>query len=208
MKKAKNFIGFSIVVLLFSLLYFMQDIPNWLGLKSFYRNEINQAAYDFRVAYPKTITRLSDMRGSYLYLFFGFTQCAAICPRVMGTLRDLSASLERLDVKFVFVSIDPLRDTEENLENYAKAFGDRFLSLKLHKEDIKKVLNEYKSYIYQADLGKLKSQKNYQIKHKAFVYLINKEGILKYLYTNDEIKVEDLEADFQELSRKRLSLHY
>ena len=204
----KNILGLFIFLFLFFLVYYMQNIPAWFDLKNFYRHEIDQPAYNFRIKdeHPKDLSELANLRGNYLYLFFGFTHCSTICPKMMGTLHTLSKSITRPDIKFVFISIDPVRDTHEVLQKYGKAYGDRFVSVKLYQEDIKKVLNEYKSYIYNADLEKLKTQKNYQIDHTAFVYFINREGMLKYLYTSRDLNAEDLKRDFDELSSKELSL--
>ena len=195
----KNVFGMLIVFSIFGMIYYMESIPSWLGLQKFYRYEINQSAYNFRVAYPPKIKHFSDLKGNYVYLFFGFTQCTTVCPKVMGTLHYLSKSLDRRDLKFVFASIDPVRDTKESLEKYARAYGSNFLSLQLYEGDIKKVLNEYKSYIYEADTEKLKSQKNYQIQHAGFLYFIDKQGIIKYIYSDPELDGKDLREDFQEL---------
>ncbi len=204
---AKNAFGFSIFIFLFCIVYYMQEIPAWFDLKNFYRHEINQVAYDFKIEHPRTVRQLSDLRGYYLYLFFGFTHCSTICPKMMGTLHSLSKSIERPDIKFIFVSIDPIRDTKENLRHYGQAYGNRFVPVKLYKKDIKKVLYEYKSYVYNADLEKLKTQKDYQIDHTAFLYFINKEGMLKYIYTSRDLKVEDLKRDLQDLSSQSISIY-
>ena len=200
MAKKKNIFGGFIILFIFSIVYYMDKIPNWLGLEKFYRYEINQAAYDFRVAYPPNIKRFSDLKGNYIYLFFGFTQCTTVCPKAMGTLHYLSKNLNPRGLKFVFVSIDPIRDTKESLGEYRKAYGDNFLSLKLYEKDIEKVLNKYKSHIYEADLEKLKNQKNYQIQHAGFLYLIDKQGMIKYIYSDPELEGKDLEEDFRKLT--------
>ena len=197
--KIKNVLGLSILALLFCMIYNMQEIPKWLGLKNFYRYEINQVAYDFRVEEPKTIARFSDLGKHYVYLFFGFTHCSSICPKMMGTLQNLAERLKEKELLFVFASIDPIRDTKEKLMTYAKAYGSKFIALKLHENEIEETLRQYKSYIYDADLEKLKTESNYQINHTGFLYLIDKQGKLKYLYASRDLKVEDLENDFREI---------
>ena len=195
----RSIFGISIVLIIFAMVYYMESVPRWLGLQKFYRYEINQPAYNFRVAYPRNIKYFSDLKGSYIYLFFGFTQCATVCPKMMGALYDLSKSLKHKDLKFVFASIDPVRDTKESLKKYAKSYGANFLPVQLYKQDIKKVLTEYKSYIYKADIEKLKNQKGYQIQHTGFLYLIDKNGIIKYIYNDSEINGKELREGFQEL---------
>lgn len=67
----------------------------------------------------KTVTD-ADFRGKPMAVFFGFTQCPDVCPTTLldmtNWLAKLGPEAERLQV--LFVSVDPERDTPEQLSLY------------------------------------------------------------------------------------------
>lgn len=76
---------------------------------------------------PLDIARLKD---KWTLLFFGYTHCPDICPTTLTELAQLAQQLtpETLkDTQFVFVSIDPQRDTPESLAAYVHYFDERFI---------------------------------------------------------------------------------
>lgn len=64
-----------------------------------------------------------DLRGHWTLLFTGFTNCPDICPATLATLADLGHRVAREDVRFLFVSVDPERDTPEVIRRYLVHFG-------------------------------------------------------------------------------------
>jgi protein SCO1 len=71
-------------------------------------------------------------RGSITLLFFGYTYCPDECPMHMA---NLGAALKRLppgiasQVKLVFVTTDPPRDTRLDLRRWLDHFDKRFVGL-------------------------------------------------------------------------------
>ena len=68
---------------------------------------------------------LSDFRGKYVVLYFGYTSCPDICPL---TLAQLSQAMRLLgnkaqDVQVIMVTVDPERDTPQRLASYLTAFS-------------------------------------------------------------------------------------
>ena len=78
---------------------------------------------DFTLTSASGEAVLSDWRGKYLLVFFGFTRCPDVCPLTLGrlakTYRDLG---EPEDVQVVMVSFDPETDTPARLERYLEGF--------------------------------------------------------------------------------------
>jgi protein SCO1/2 len=76
---------------------------------------------------PLDIARL---KGKWTLLFFGYTHCPDVCP---VTLTELAQTAQQLtpavleDTQFVFVSVDPRRDTPESLAEYVGYFNEHFL---------------------------------------------------------------------------------
>ncbi len=74
---------------------------------------------------------LSDFRGKVVALFFGYLHCPDVCPT---TLADLARVMDMLGkdsekVQVIFVTLDPERDSREQLAQYPPAFHPTFLGL-------------------------------------------------------------------------------
>ena len=80
---------------------------------------------DFTLAGHAGPVHLSGLRGKVVVLFFGYTMCPDVCPMSMSTLSQAVAQLkprERKRIQAVFISVDPERDTPEQLREYASGF--------------------------------------------------------------------------------------
>ena len=64
----------------------------------------------------------SNLQGRWSLLFTGFTHCPDVCPTTLAMLGDLERRLDRQDLQFVFVSVDPERDTPETIARYLAHF--------------------------------------------------------------------------------------
>ncbi len=64
-----------------------------------------------------------DLRGRWTLLFTGFTNCPDVCPTTLATMAELDRRLARPDLQFLFVSVDPGRDTPEVIASYLAHFG-------------------------------------------------------------------------------------
>ena len=77
----------------------------------------------------------SDLEGRWNFIFFGFVNCPDVCPTRMAVLgtaeRELRAQdPEQADLfQGILVSVDPDRDSLEQLGSYATAFSPRFLGV-------------------------------------------------------------------------------
>jgi len=90
----------------------------------------------------------SSINGRWSFVFFGFVSCPDVCPTsmsVLGTVdRQLQASNSELAEQFqgILVSVDPERDSTENLARYATAFSPRFLGVTGPREDLVKLTTQ------------------------------------------------------------------
>ncbi|HKX59736.1 MAG TPA: SCO family protein [Steroidobacteraceae bacterium] len=62
------------------------------------------------------------LEGRWSLLFTGFTHCPDVCPTTVALMADLNRRVARQDVQFVFVSVDPERDTPEVVASYLAHF--------------------------------------------------------------------------------------
>jgi len=77
---------------------------------------------------------LSRLKGKWSFLFFGYTHCPDICPMTLATLARAHESIAKTtagakDVQFVFISVDPGRDTAGKLGEYVTYFDASFLGV-------------------------------------------------------------------------------
>ena len=114
-------------------------------------------------------------RGTYLLLYFGFTACPDVCPNelnLFGNVLDgLGKNSEKL--KIVFITIDPKRDTRQQLKSYMANFHPAIIALTGSEEEIKHVADLYRVY-YAKDNDK--DPDNYMLNHSSISYLIDKKG--------------------------------
>ncbi|HFD40739.1 MAG TPA: SCO family protein [Anaerolineae bacterium] len=120
---------------------------------------------------------LSDFRGKVVLLYFGYTTCPDVCP---ATLTDYKRVYEILgdktkDVQFLWVTVDPERDTPEKMEDYVSHFNSEFLGLiPPSAEDLARVAAAYNVYYERHDYG---SGAGYLMDHTATVALIDPQGM-------------------------------
>jgi len=68
----------------------------------------------------------ANLQGRWSLVFTGFTNCPDVCPTTLALMSQLRRQLHRGDLQFVFVSVDPERDTPAVLAGYLAHF-DRAL---------------------------------------------------------------------------------
>lgn len=124
--------------------------------------------------YGKT-RRLEDFRGRFVLLYFGYTFCPDVCPTDLLQIGNLIRSLGKDGDQFqpVFITLDPARDTQDVLRNYATAFHPRFIALRGNETEVRKVATAYKVFFEKVPAQKADS---YYIDHTAFVFLLDKAG--------------------------------
>jgi protein SCO1 len=73
----------------------------------------------------------SSLNGKPYAVFFGYTHCPDVCPTTMQDMSDTLAAIGEPAKQFqvLFVTIDPVRDTQELLKTYLTAFDPRILGL-------------------------------------------------------------------------------
>jgi cytochrome oxidase Cu insertion factor (SCO1/SenC/PrrC family) len=117
-----------------------------------------------------------DFRGRPMLVFFGFTFCPDICP---AGLQVISAALDQLGPKGakltpLFITIDPERDTPEQLKSYLASFHPRLLGLSGSVAEITDVAKKYR--VYFKKVKDEKSSADYTLDHTTFVYLMDAKG--------------------------------
>jgi cytochrome oxidase Cu insertion factor (SCO1/SenC/PrrC family)/threonine aldolase len=74
---------------------------------------------------------LAAQRGKVTLVFFGYTRCPDVCPTTLADWSRARAALgaDTAAVRFVFVSVDPERDTPADADAYARRFHPAFVGV-------------------------------------------------------------------------------
>ena len=80
----------------------------------------------------------SDLQGKWTIMYFGFSSCPSDCPVTMSELRKLINTLrekdfELYDKQWILVTIDPERDSAEDINFYASRFDSSFIGLRAER---------------------------------------------------------------------------
>lgn len=124
---------------------------------------------------------LRNFMGKAVIIFFGYTNCPDICST---GLRSIDSALKLLgkrsdEVQVLFISVDPARDTPERLKEYVPYFNPSFIGLTGTKEEIDKVVRQYGAMY---SLEEPDENGYYAVGHTTSIYLIDREGSLKYVF--------------------------
>lgn len=143
--------------------------------------------------------RLSDQRGKFVLLFFGYTSCPDVCPTTMAELKLVVDGLGEAanSVQVVFISVDPDRDTPEKIQKYVEHFNPNFIGLTGSLDELQKIWDGYGVFrsVNEAD-----SAMGYTVDHTARVTLVDADGNLRLSYSF-QTPVEDIVYDIKLLLR-------
>jgi protein SCO1/2 len=139
--------------------------------------------------------RLSDQRGQITLMFFGYTSCPDVCPTTLAEANQVLKGLgeDSDQVNFVFITVDPERDTPQVLGTYVKAFHPDIIGLTGTPEELSAVRQDYGIFAEKEVLEN--SAAGYVVNHTARVFLVDAEGRLRLSYsfgTPPEDFVEDI----------------
>ena len=120
---------------------------------------------------------LADFKGKVVTVFFGFTHCPDVCPT---TLAEMAAVMKELGsdagrVQVLLVTLDPARDTADELKRYVPAFHPSFLGITGSDDEIAGTAKEFKIFFQQQNLP----GGAYTMDHSAGTYILDGQGRLR-----------------------------
>ena len=113
--------------------------------------------------------------GKWTLVFFGFTYCPDVCPTTMSFLNQLMGQLEGTeaeDTQVVMVTVDPARDTVEQLAGYVPFFNPKFLGVTGDFLDIHRFATALNTPFRKVS----GEDGDYLVDHSSNVILINPRG--------------------------------
>ncbi|ANN69591.1 electron transporter [Bordetella bronchialis] len=127
-----------------------------------------------------------DVKGKTVLLFFGYASCPDVCPTTMAQLADVMNRLgqDAAEVRILFVSVDPHRDTPDGLQAYVNAFNSNAIGLTGSERQIADVARRYR-VSYQIDKPRPGADPDsYNVTHSRGVYVFDRDGEARLLLSD------------------------
>lgn len=121
-----------------------------------------------------------QLLGKWTFAFFGYVNCPDVCPVTMGILRTAESTIsktisdeKRQQFQGMFVSVDPIRDTQTEVKEFVEHFSSNFVGLTGTEAAISKLAA-------QVNIGYRKipsaSELEYLVEHTERIVIFDPEG--------------------------------
>jgi protein SCO1/2 len=134
----------------------------------------------------------ASYRGKVVALYFGYTHCPDVCPATLTNLTDMIGRVKSPDVRVLFVTVDPDRDTAKVLGAYTAAFSPQMDGLRGTANQLAKLARRYR-VAYTVDKGP-----PYTVMHSNAVFFFAKDGRAR-LVTTDTTDTAAMAEDVRRL---------
>jgi len=128
---------------------------------------------------------LEELKGRWSFVSIGFTACGGVCPTNMATYRAIhqeigTAGAEQA-VNFLFISVDPERDSPEQLRQYVHRFDPRFLGATGSHAQLQPLVREL-GLMYGRS-GEESGAMGYMVDHSASILLLDPQARLVAVFS-------------------------
>lgn len=121
-----------------------------------------------------------QLMGKWSLITFGFTSCPDVCPTALAAFRDELNLLEdsHSRVQFIFVSVDPERDSPEVLKKYISYFHKKIIGVTGSISALESLAKNFGVHFQKDGEGQ-----DYNMVHSPQFFLINPNGELTAMYS-------------------------
>ncbi len=147
-----------------------------------------------------------NLKNRWTLIFFGFTNCPALCPTTMAQLANAYQQWQTNNAQpmpqVVFVSVDPERDTIEKVNTFATTFNPNFIGLRTDDmQTLAQMTHEMNAMFEKVNVpahvtGDKDKKSSYTINHTGDIMVINPKGQFVAMLTMPH-EAEDIAADYQ-----------
>jgi protein SCO1/2 len=137
---------------------------------------------------------LADFRGRIVVIFFGFLHCPDACPTELFKLAQVLHDLGPLKTppQILFITLDPQRDTPQQLTSYVTHFNPTFVGLTGSADQIQRAADSFGVQFARVSQGA-----DYTIDHSTATYVFDAQGRLRFvgaLSSTESDMLHDLKA--------------
>lgn len=128
--------------------------------------------------------RLADLAGAPALVFFGFTHCPDVCPTTLALLAGVQKQAAReeprlANLRVALISVDPERDTPEQVGRYVASFGSDFIGLTGSPPEIVNATRSFNAAFARVELP----GGAYTMDHSATVYVLDSGARIVAVFT-------------------------
>ena len=136
-------------------------------------------------------------RGKIVILYFGYTHCPDVCPATLSNLADVLKDLgpRANDVRVLFVSVDPARDTLPELKSYVAAFAPQIDGLRGSPNAIAQLARRFR-VLY----GVTQTPQGEEVMHSGSAFVFDAQGNAREVMTETSA-TRAVAADIETLMR-------
>jgi protein SCO1/2 len=155
------------------------------------RHDLSQQDVDVAGIVPPLAISMQDVttnqpvtaetfRGHVTLLYFGYTNCPDVCPATLYNVDKILRALgpDGTNVKFLFVTVDPDRDTPAILAQYTALFGPQIEGLRGTPDQLFNLARRYRVVF---SVTKPTPTTQYAVTHSAAIYVFNATGQAQFL---------------------------
>jgi len=152
-----------------------------------------------RASDGKTVTA-ADYRGKIVLLYFGYTFCPDVCPTTLLNLTTMLKGMgkQAADVRVLFVTVDPNRDTLAALKQYTEAFAPQVVGLRGTPGQLANLAKRYRvAYSVTPATG----DQPYSVTHSSAIYVFDQSGKIRLLISSMATATPDIDGATADLGR-------
>ena len=140
----------------------------------------------------------ADFHGKLVLLYFGYTLCPDFCPT---TLTNLATVLQRIgkqaeQVRVLFVTVDPDRDTLPVLKHYAGLFAPQVVGLRGTPDALAALARRYR---VAYSVTPAHDGKPYEVTHSSIVYIFDQDGNARLLVSSMATQHPEIDGTAKDL---------
>ena len=150
------------------------------------------------IDHNKAVFDNSVLKDRWSFIFFGYTHCPDVCPTTLSVLNSVAQKLGDLDedIRFVFLSVDPERDTPEQLAQFVSYFNSDFIGVTGTPEGIEQITRQLGVLHIRAQPEEGAS--GYLVDHSASVFLFDPDGRYHAVFS-PPLSADTIAGDFRKM---------
>jgi protein SCO1 len=172
----------TIIALVFSIalsLWVKYNQPFQLQAATIWPQSVTLAPFSLTNDQNQSFTN-ENIKNKWTLFFFGYTNCPDVCPTVLHTLNTIAQTFKETSdiyqkIQYVFVSVDPSRDTPQVLNKYVHYFNKEFIGVTGSISELQQFSMQM-SVPFGKIVGNPDKEKNYQVDHGSSVVVTNPQG--------------------------------
>ena len=140
----------------------------------------------------------ASLQNRWSFLFFGYTYCPDVCPTTLSVLNSVAQRLQDVEeeLRFVFVTVDPERDTPGRLAEFVTYFNRDFIGVTGTEQGLEQLTRQLG--ILHVREPQEPGSESYLVDHTAAVFLFDPDGRYHAVFS-PPLSAEKIAGDFRKM---------